>query len=404
MSKNSDKVKAAKDALDKAQADALKIANAAKGGTTTTGLTGGAVPGQFIGSTYPMWENGKVSYLTRDQLNSWANKNLTPSVIKQYQMVLKSAGLLSKSYIINGKIDLKGQFTGALAKVIGNQVDRGVTGETLADGIKYVKENVTPSTATTGTTGVPAAPRAYKSSLGETTAEIDNEFKTMFGVGVPKDVASAYQKELSSLELSRTTKPTKVKGVDVITQGVSAEERQNILQKYVKQYAGTLTTSALSGDANAITALNKGVFGSTLTTLRGMYSDNGLPINEKTLYGQVVDSALDKGKLESNLNLIRLSAKISFPALAKHIDAGYTVKQLMSPYINSRANILEEDPNNIDLTGFQKVANNPDGNLMSLNDYEISLRQDPKWRFTKNAQDSLSSVAGTLAKTFGMVG
>jgi hypothetical protein len=41
---------------------------------------------------------------------------------------------------------------------------------------------------------------------------------------------------------------------------------------------------------------------------------------------------------------------------------------------------------------------------MNLYDYEISLRKDPKWRFTKNAQDSLSDVANTIAKTFGLVG
>ena len=41
---------------------------------------------------------------------------------------------------------------------------------------------------------------------------------------------------------------------------------------------------------------------------------------------------------------------------------------------------------------------------MGLYEYEVSLRKDPKWRFTKNAQDNLSNVARTLAQTFGLMG
>jgi hypothetical protein len=89
--------------------------------------------------------------------------------------------------------------------------------------------------------------------------------------------------------------------------------------------------------------------------------------------------------------------------LADKIGAGYTVKQLLSPYINTRANVLEEDPEMVDLKSLQGIAKDPK-NLMSLYDYEVSLRQDPKWRFTKNAQDSLGSLANSIGKMFGLVG
>jgi hypothetical protein len=41
---------------------------------------------------------------------------------------------------------------------------------------------------------------------------------------------------------------------------------------------------------------------------------------------------------------------------------------------------------------------------MGLYDYEVSLRNDPKWRYTKNAQDSISNVATGIAEMFGLVG
>jgi len=103
------------------------------------------------------------------------------------------------------------------------------------------------------------------------------------------------------------------------------------------------------------------------------------------------------------MNLINLQAKTIFPALTDKIDAGYTVKQLLSPYLQSRANILEEDADTIDIKELKDIAKDPKG-LMNLYDYEVSLRQNPKWRFTKNAQDSMARVASKLAQTFGLAG
>jgi hypothetical protein len=98
-----------------------------------------------------------------------------------------------------------------------------------------------------------------------------------------------------------------------------------------------------------------------------------------------------------------MNAKTFFPALADKIDAGYTVKQLLNPYLQTRATILEEDADSIDIKTLSGIAKDPKG-LMNLYDYEVSLRNDPKWRFTKNAQDTMSGVASGIAKMFGLVG
>jgi hypothetical protein len=79
--------------------------------------------------------------------------------------------------------------------------------------------------------------------------------------------------------------------------------------------------------------------------------------------------------------------------------------QKVSSYFNSRlkinSDILEEDADSIDIKSLQGVAKDPKG-LMNLYEYEISLRKDPKWRYTKNAQDSLSSIARDMTKMFGL--
>ena len=235
-------------------------------------------------------------------------------------------------------------------------------------------------------------------------ADIQEEFSTVFGEAAPKEVIIAYREELKKLELSRTTKTTKIGGVKVGTYGVSEQERTNLMQKYVRQYAAVKIAKAELGDKDAINSLQKGTFGVTLTSLRGAYADNGLKMTPDSLYKIALDSALDPTKLKSNLDLIRIQAKTIFPALSDKIDAGYSVKQLLSPYLQARATILEEDPDLVDISTLSDVASDATKGLKSLYDYQISLRNDPKWSYTKNAQDSLSTAALSLAETFGLVG
>jgi hypothetical protein len=250
--------------------------------------------------------------------------------------------------------------------------------------------------------GPDAVPYSSVSTVGETTAEFVEAFEVTFGVKTPKNLISQFTAELQSLQRSRSNKPIVGKsGTNIVYQGVSPQERQNILNKYLKSYATSVIGLATAGDAKALASLNKGKFGTTLTTLRNAYANNGLPINEKSLLNAALESSLNPKKLEQNINLVNLSAKTYFPALSSGIDSGYTVKQLLTPYLNSRANILEEDADSIDIKSLQGVAKDPKG-LMNLYEYEISLRKDPKWRYTKNAQDSLSSIARDMTKMFGL--
>jgi len=343
---------------------------------------------------------GRIEYLDRNGIKQWLNKNLDSATVKNYQTTLKSLGLLPKNYVVNGKIDLKGQFAGAIIRVIQNQQERGVDAETLDEGISFLKTEYSGS----GAGEEPKLPSANVTSPAAALANIQEEFSTVFGEPAPKEVINAYREELKKLELSRTSKTKTIDGVNVGTYAVSELERTNLMQKYIKQYAAAKIAKAELGDKDAINSLQKGTFGLALTNLRNSYADNGLKITPDSLYRTALDSALDPNKLKSNIELIRIQAKTIFPALSDKIDAGYTVKQLLSPYLQARASILEEDPDLVDISTLSDIASDASKGLKSLYDYQISLRNDPKWRYTKNAQDSLSSAALSLAETFGKVG
>jgi len=252
--------------------------------------------------------------------------------------------------------------------------------------------------------GLANKPSISVSTQDETTADINAAYQAAFGENAPKDVAKAYYQEVHRMQSSRTSGGgSPAAKVNVNTQGVSAQETQAVLQKYITATAADKITLAESGDPVAKAALLKGNFGVTYTTLKNAYADNGIPVNNKSLGALVVDSLADPNKMKGNINLINMQAKTYFPALSDKIDQGYTVKQLLTPYLNTRANILEEDPDTIDIKTLQGIAKDPKG-LMNLYDYEVSLRNDPKWRFTKNAQDTMGGLANSIAKTFGLVG
>lgn len=254
-----------------------------------------------------------------------------------------------------------------------------------------------------GSIGDTTRPVTSVSTKSEAVAEINAEFKVIFGEDVPKELAQAYYNQLSALQRSRSTKKTPSGDVDIVLEGVSAQERKDVLEKITKAYAAAKIELAKTGDPKAVAALQRGSFGVTYTTLKKAYAENGIPFNEAAIGKLAVESSVDSKILNSNINLINLQAKTYFPALADKIDKGYTVKQLLSPYLQTRANILEEDADAIDLKELQSVAKDPKG-LMNLYEYEISLRKDPKWRFTKNAQDSLGGLARDLTKMFGLAG
>jgi hypothetical protein len=288
--------------------------------------------------------------------------------------------------------------------------DRFYVGEGVPPGLADPNDNdprVTPLTVKPDLGADYQGTQTFRQSISvttkaEATADMNAAFMEQFGTNAPKEVIAAYYNELRALQSTRVSgAESKDKKTSINIQGVSGSEMKALQNKYISANATKLINASNAGDVKATAALQRGNFGLTYTTLKNAYAENGLPVNMQALNKLVLESAVNPNLLKSNLNLINMQAKTYFPALADKIDKGYTVKQLLTPYINTRANILEEDPDSIDVSTLKSVASDSKG-LVGLYDYEISLRKDPKWRYTKNAQDSLSSIARDITKMFGL--
>lgn len=121
-----------------------------------------------------------------------------------------------------------------------------------------------------------------------------------------------------------------------------------------------------------------------------------------------VSVANGNATIEQYSQAIKDSAKSRFPQFADQIDAGQTVADIASPYVNSMASVLEIDPATITLNdptvtkGLNQVGSDGKPVPMGLWDFEKSLRQDPRWNKTKNARDAVDATARQILSDFGL--
>jgi hypothetical protein len=146
----------------------------------------------------------------------------------------------------------------------------------------------------------------------------------------------------------------------------------------------------------------------TLEGLKKQAADYGVSYNDSWYTKSAQDilrGVIDNDTLSTQF---KQDAKSRFPTLAKQIDAGYTVQQIASPYVNSMASILELDPYavNINDSYIQQALTGLDGEgqptTKPIWQFEKDLRQDPRWAYTKNAQESTMSATRKILQDFGL--
>lgn len=153
----------------------------------------------------------------------------------------------------------------------------------------------------------------------------------------------------------------------------------------------------------------KGAAGNTYNKLRELASAYGIQYSEDWYKNSVAGILSGKESEDTYDVSIKELAKSKYPTLAKQIDAGRNVRELASPYIQTMAQILEVGPDSIGVDDFyinQALTGlDADGTPKQkpLWEFQQQLRQDPRWRYTKNAQEATMSSARQVLKDFGLV-
>lgn len=150
-----------------------------------------------------------------------------------------------------------------------------------------------------------------------------------------------------------------------------------------------------------------GAAGEALRTLETTAAANGIDLQRQfgnNLQGWLQN--INQGEsVETYKQIIRERAKLGLPdKVASLVDRGVDLETIYDPYKQMMAAVLEVNPETIKLDDpTLRMAIGPDKE-MSLFDYQRTLRKDPRWQYTNNARQEVSTVAQQVLRDFGFQG
>lgn len=180
---------------------------------------------------------------------------------------------------------------------------------------------------------------------------------------------------------------------DSIKYGLDEGGLRNILGKYVTFTKGTLTGQA-------------GMFEHTIR----QYADQmGVALNDQSIKNQAQLIARGMSTPDDFKAWVQEQAISSYPAYAEQIQGGQTMKDIASPYIQLASSELGVNPNTMTLNNplIKNALNGVDAdgqpNGMALSDFMDTVRKDPRWRQSQNAQTQVLGIGSQVLKQLGVV-
>lgn len=243
--------------------------------------------------------------------------------------------------------------------------------------------------------------QVFETTKAQAKAELDAEFAKLYGTTASAQDVSDYYNELVAAQRNNPLKTIRKDGKITQVGGLGADAKQAILNKAIVKKSNIATSK------DSVAKLG-GDFGVSVDSLRKTAADYGVILNDDQLKSYALSSITSKGGLDNEITKIKNIAKGLYSSLGSYIDQGLSVRDLLQPYMNKKAELLEIPVNQISLNNNegQQLLKNVVGKdqLLPLYDYEASLRQDPRWRFTKNANETASSYVLQVLKDFGIAG
>jgi len=217
----------------------------------------------------------------------------------------------------------------------------------------------------------------------------------------PAEVQNRINTKLADLtdqasQLGITIAPDRLKQIatDALSMGWSDNMVQDALAKewQYKPNGGTSGGAAANEDKVRQAA---GDFGVTV-------SDSQVA----SLVGGLLSGKYNQDNIDSYMRDMAMS---KYPGMKQYLQQGMTVRQVASPYTQSYSQLLEVNPDTVNLTDpiIQKaLQGTPDPktgtqNMQSVYQFEQSVRNDPRWLQTNNAHQSMETTALQIAKDFG---
>jgi hypothetical protein len=98
-----------------------------------------------------------------------------------------------------------------------------------------------------------------------------------------------------------------------------------------------------------------------------------------------------------------------FPALSRQLEAGIPLVDLVAPYKNTLASMLEIDEGSVSLAdslmerALGSLSDDGQQSLMPLWEFKQQIRKDPRWLSTDQAVETYNNIGVQIARDFGFI-
>lgn len=143
--------------------------------------------------------------------------------------------------------------------------------------------------------------------------------------------------------------------------------------------------------------------------LREYAAKMGVRLSDQAIEEQVRNAVAGKQTFQDALSWVQQTAASAMPHLAERFAAGDTLETVADPYKQTMAQLLELNPQQIDVFDptIRAALTHRDENgntaLRTLYDFENDLRKDPRWLKTKNAQDAAMATTNRVLRDMGLI-
>jgi hypothetical protein len=210
-------------------------------------------------------------------------------------------------------------------------------------------------------------------------AELNNKFLDLFESPADPAAVKSYAKEVNRLES---------------TTGITPQQKEDILLKYVQKKATTIFTDMAPG------ATDKGALGRVVRSIRTAYDDNGIPINEKDIYNKAVASLRSPDAYKNIVDSVAMNASSVMPAFKDLFAQGKTAKEVLSPWISLKSQILGIPTDQIKVSDMYDVG--AGAAPISINEYKKQLYKSPEYKKTDAFKERSLGDMQTLLRAFNI--
>jgi len=277
----------------------------------------------------------------------------------------------------DGKIIPRAEDLAALDKVAGIA---DWSGDTISNTVIKLANN--PSLAQQFFGKVSAVPKAV-SSPAALEAELNDKFLDIFEIKADPAMVKAYAKEVNALES---------KG------GASTQQKEDILLKYIQKKATEQFNLGQTGMVPGVA--DKGALGRRVRTLRVAYDDNGIPIDERQIYNKAVQTLRSQEAYQNEIDSVTMQAGVIMPAFKDLFAKGKTARQVLSPWINIRAQILGIPVDQIKISDMYDIGSGTAPK--SIQDYKKELYRSPEFKKTDAYKERSLGDFQALLKAFNI--